>query len=244
MSLFRPQLNTELADPESKRKLNRFMFDIIAPKYHITTRALSLGRDEVWKNELISGLDAEKPLVCLDLATGPGDLAVLLAQRYPEARIVGLDLSEEMIAIAKRNHEEKGFEFHCGDICELPFEDGFADVVTGGYALRNVPDLDLALREINRVLKPGGVAGFLDFVNSSSPFRRVLHQGMLHFWGGLCGLIMHGRPWIYQYIPASLARFPKEDDLRERIAKAGFEVTGGKRYFLGLMETLRLRKVS
>ncbi|MCB1236805.1 MAG: class I SAM-dependent methyltransferase, partial [Verrucomicrobiae bacterium] len=134
------------------------------------------------------------------------------------------------------------FEFVEGDIGAMPFSDDYADVITGGYALRNVPDLDVALAEIFRVLKPGGIASFLDFMKPVAPWRQRMDQALLHFWGGVVGLAMHGRPWIYQYIPESLAAYPDERTVREKLRAAGFDVTGGRRHFFGMLETIELRK--
>ncbi len=238
-----PNLSTAVADPDSKRELNRKIFDRIAGKYHVTTRALSLGRDLAWKRDLVGELPNTAPTRCLDLATGTGDIAKLLSEHYPQATIVGLDLSENMVAQAQKRLSGDRFQFHRGDICELPFPDAFADVVTGGYALRNVPNLDLALREIHRVLKPGGIAAFLDFVQPAPGFRRAFNHALLHLWGGIVGLIMHGRPWIYRYIPVSLAGYPDPAALREKFHRAGFEVIGSRPYFFGIVERIELLRI-
>ena len=176
-----------LAHPDSKRELNRSLFDRIAGRYNLATRALSLGRDAAWKRKLVGALPVENPATCLDLATGTGDLAALLAARFPDARILGLDLSSEMIARARQRLPGSWFEFQCGDIGDLPYGDNSADLITGGYALRNVPDLPGALREIHRVLKPGGFAFFLEFVQPPPGLRRFIHHALLHTWGALVG---------------------------------------------------------
>ena len=235
-----PDLSAAVSDPESKRELNRAIFDRIAGKYHVTTRALSLGRDIAWKRDLVRQLPDTNPNRCLDLATGTGDIAQLLAERYPDAEIVGLDLSENMVALAKQRLSGERFQFHRGDICNLPFPDEFAGVITGGYALRNVPDLDLALREIHRVLEPGGTAAFLDFVQPPPGLRRAFNHALLHVWGGLVGLIMHGRPWIYRYIPVSLAGYPDPAALREKFQRAGFELRSRRTFFFGIVERVEL----
>jgi len=100
------------------------------------------------------------------------------------------------------------------------------------------------LREVHRVLKPGGTAAFLDFVQPRPGARRVAVHGLLHLWGGIVGLLLHGRPWIYRYIPASLADFPDEDELPRILQGNGFERSGGRRYCGGIVERVELRKIA
>jgi demethylmenaquinone methyltransferase/2-methoxy-6-polyprenyl-1,4-benzoquinol methylase len=238
----RSQNREALSKPSSKRRLNRQIFSLIANRYSLATKALSFGRDAIWKRDLVTDLPAESPEVCLDLATGTGDIARLLARRFPKARIVGLDLTEEMLTEARRNCPDSRIEYHCGDINAMPFPDDFADVITGGYALRNVPELSTALREIHRVLKPGGTATFLDFARPDSRLRFAIHYGLLHFWGGVCGLFLHGRPWVYRYIPDSLARFPKLEKFATLVSSAGLEFAGRQSRFQGMMEIWEMRK--
>ena len=95
-----------LDEPGSKRRLNRRIFSLIANRYPVATRALSFGRDAVWKRDMVAELPAEKPAICLDIATGTGDIARLLAGRFPGAQITGLDLTEEMLAVAREQDRE------------------------------------------------------------------------------------------------------------------------------------------
>ena len=233
-----------LRDPDAKRSLNRALFDRIAGRYDLATRVLSLGRDAAWKRELVLALPTRNPAVCLDLASGTGDLAALLAQRFPHALIRGIDLSSEMVALARQRLPAGQFEFTCGDIGALPYGDASADLITGGYALRNVPDLPSALREIHRVLKPGAFAFFLEFVQPPPGLRRVLHHALLHLWGGLIGLVLHFRPSTYRYIPASLAAYPAGDQLRVLCQECGFRVLQQRRHFFGMMERIELQRDS
>lgn len=233
-----------LRDADGKRELNRRIFDRIARNYGLATRALSFGRDGAWKRELVSSLKTAAPALCLDLATGTGDIAGLLQLRFPASKVIGIDLSANMIARAKaRFGGRSGIEFVQGDLGELPFADSVAGVVTGGYALRNVPDLSRTLSEIRRVLTPEGEASFLDFVQPRPGWRRQVHHQLLHVWGGIVGLALHGRPWIYRYIPASLEGFPDEDELPHRLREAGLVLTGGKRFFGGMVQRLNVRRM-
>jgi len=203
---------------------------------------MSLGRDQLWKRDLIRLLpDARKPC-CVDLASGTGDVAFELAGRYHDAEIVGIDLTPAMIAIAEqRNSWPERVRFQVADMCETGLPDAFADMVTGSYALRNAPVLGEALREIFRLLKPGGYAVFLDFSKSPSPWRQRLQLSLLRFWGGLCGLFFHGRP-EHVYIADSLSQFPDSATLKTILEKAGFELVEARPCFGGMLSILLLRK--
>ncbi len=112
--------------------------------------------------------------------------------------------------------------FVCGDMSELPAADESADVVTGGYALRNAPDLESTLREVLRLLRPGGTAGFLEFSLPASPLRRALELRLLRFWGQVWGLALHGNPEVYAYIARSLAHFPDRKSFERMLRRIGF----------------------
>ena len=239
-----PKIHETLRDPDAKRDLNRELFDRIARRYNVITRILSLGRDASWKRALVKRLPEPDPQVCLDLATGTGDIAALLSERYPSATIRALDLSTEMIALARRRLPGHRHEFTCGDIDRLPYPDESADLITGGYALRNIPDLSRGLSQIHRVLKPGGSAFFLEFVQPPSGVKRILHHLLLNTWGTLVGLVLHFRPSTYRYIPQSLTHYPSGMALQCLIRKAGFEVLGRKPHLFGVMERIELRKPS
>ena len=107
--------------PEGKRQYNREMFGEIAPKYDFITRALSFGRDKMWKDELIEELPEIAKANCLDLACGTGDLTFRLAQRYPKGHIVGLDLTEPMLVLARRRNSFENVEFVTGDMSQTEF---------------------------------------------------------------------------------------------------------------------------
>lgn len=125
--------------------------------------------------------------VCLDVACGTGDVARLLASRYPDGEIHGLDLTPAMIEIARRRDESGSIHFAVGDMGRLDFPDASADLITGSYAIRNAPDLDSTLAEFARVLRPGGCAAFLDFSKPAGCFRQAIQSHLLRLWGGFWG---------------------------------------------------------
>jgi ubiquinone/menaquinone biosynthesis methyltransferase len=215
-----------LTDAERKRVFNRRLFDVVALRYDVVTRLLSFGWDQRWKSRMIRRIGLGDVHRIVDLATGTGDIARRLGEAHPGSEVIGVDLSEEMLSRARRlSRRLKGrafsaagrVRFIAGDMNRLPFGDSSVDLVTGGYALRNAPDLDGALREVHRVLRPGGRFAFLDF--SHNGFARVWLVG---FWGRFWGLLLNGNPTTYGYIAESLAEYPSPEELRRRFGKAGF----------------------
>jgi demethylmenaquinone methyltransferase/2-methoxy-6-polyprenyl-1,4-benzoquinol methylase len=239
---FRLKAREWLDVPERKRAYNERHFAEAAPRYDLATRVMSLGRDAAWKRALVDALPGIPSPVCVDLACGTGDVAFLLAGRYPRGVVTGVDLSAPMLAIARERSRFTNVRFERGDLCELPFPDGSADIVTGSYALRNAPDLRTAIAEVHRVLAPGGVAAFLDFSNPASPHLRSLQFLLLRSWCGLWGLLLHGTPEIHGYVAESLRGFPCRNRMREIFREQGFDVSTELRFFLGITGILVLRK--
>lgn len=233
-----------LDHPDDKRTFNEHLFREVAPRYDLVTRLLSFGRDAGWKRRLIADLPPLRPARCLDLACGTGDLARALARRFPGAEIIGLDLSVEMLALARARGSgaAQRVRYMQGDMQALPYERESIDVVTGGYALRNAPDLDAALREIHRVLRPGGTLAVLDFSRSPVPSRSRAQVALLKAWGDLWGLLLHGHADVYGYIAESLRRFPDRAALRERLRAVGLPVVRARAGMGGLIEQLQCRK--
>jgi len=239
---FRLKARDWLDVPERKRAYNERHFAEAASRYDLATRMMSLGRDTAWKRALVEALPGIPSPVCVDLACGTGDVAFLLAGRYPGGVVTGVDLSAPMLAIARERNRSTNVRFERGDLCDLPFPDGSADVVTGSYALRNAPDLRTAIAEVRRVLAPGGVAAFLDFSNPENPHLRFLQFHLLRTWCGLWGLLLHGTPKVHGYVAESLRGFPGRNRMREIFREQGFGVSTERRFFLGITGLLVLRK--
>lgn len=239
---FRLKAREWLDAPGRKRAYNERHFAAAAARYDLATRAMSLGRDAAWKRILVGALPDLPSPVCVDLACGTGDVSFLLAGRYPGGVVTGVDLSASMLAIARGRNRFGNVRFERGDMGGLPLPDGSADVVTGGYALRNAPDLREAVSEVHRVLAPGGVAAFLDFSNPESPLLRRLQYVLLRSWCGLWGLLLHGTPEIHGYVAESLRAFPSRSLLRELFREQGLGLYVDRRFFLGITGLLVLRK--
>jgi demethylmenaquinone methyltransferase/2-methoxy-6-polyprenyl-1,4-benzoquinol methylase len=116
------------------------------------------------------------------------------------------------------------------------------DIVTGGYALRNAPDLEATVEEIRRVLKPGGVAAFLDFSKPSAKISQRLEYWILKLWAGFWGILLHRNHEVYGYIAESLQCFPDRVHLRSVFRERGFTVLASRLYFCGITELLVVKR--
>lgn len=227
-----------IEQPEGKRFFNRQMFGYIAPTYNFINRVLSFDRDKTWKKRLVDDLPNLKTPACLDVACGTGDITFRLAAKYPAGCIVGLDLTEPMVDLAKARGRFDNITFVIGDMCKMSYADDSFDIVTGSYALRNAPNLEQTLLEIRRVMKPGATAAFLDFSKSPNRFFQKIQDVMLRVWGGFWGIILHRNPQIYTYIAASLRQFPDRVALKQLITKLGFTNIRSRKHFFGFTETI------
>lgn len=231
-----------LDTPDRKRFYNEQLFTEVAPKYDLITRLLSFGRDASWKRAMMAAIPQARPDVCVDLACGTGDLTLQLKQRFPGAQVIGVDLTPGMIELARQREGAVGLTFEVGDMGNLRFADASVDIITGGYALRNAPDIDVALGEMARVLKPGGCLALLDFSKSPNGILQRIHYGLLKFWGGLWGALMHRHADVYGYIAESLKRFPDREALRGQFQRHGLTPVASRRYFGGMLEWIVCRK--
>ena len=238
MSDLNAEWSCEFATEQSRRALTRHIFDTLAPHYELVCQGYSFGRDGAWKRGLIRGLPDHPNPVCVDLACGTGALTRALATRYPQGRVMGLDASEAMLAEARDLTAGTAIEFMLGDMQHTQFPDGTVDIVTGGYALRNAPDVEATIREIARMLKPGGSAAFLDFCHSDwEPYARLI-DGLLRVWGGLWGWVLFRKPAIFTYVAESLLRYPKRTELRRMLSRAGLRIVRSRRHMFGALETI------
>jgi demethylmenaquinone methyltransferase/2-methoxy-6-polyprenyl-1,4-benzoquinol methylase len=226
----------DLAAPERKREFNRQLFTEVAGEYDFITRALSFGRDAAWKQQLIAALPAWERPSCVDLACGTGDLTRLLARRYPQASVLGLDLTEPMLELARARSSEPNVRYVQADIGATGLAAGSVDIVTGGYALRNAPVLETALGEVYRILRPGGVGAFLDFSKPPTRGAQRMELALLKLWGGCWGWLLHRNPQVYIYIAESLRRHPDRRQFHAIIEHTGFRLTESFRFFGGITE--------
>ena len=215
------------------------MFDIIAPRYDRFTRVFSFGMDRRWKAEVMSWIaTAIGPRShVLDLACGTGDLAFAAGTRAVDGHVLGVDASPVMIELARARADKEAprgnVRFAVGDISTLDVPSASIDAVTGGYALRNVPDYHRAVAEIARVLKPGGVMTTLDFYRPESVIWRKLFLGYLSVAGNWIGWLWHRQPVVYGYIAPSIDHFVSWQRFSRTLAEHGLEVQSVRTKLLG-----------
>ena len=236
------KIDKEIDDPDKKRHFNERHFTEAASRYDIATRAMSLGRDQSWKRHLVAALPEIGEPVCVDLASGTGDVAFLLGARFPKGRITGIDLTADMVTLAGERNRFENVSFACRDMAVTGFDDASIDIVTGSYALRNAPELGKGLQEVHRILKPGGHAAFLDFSKSAEPRMQARQYWLLKCWCGLWGTLLHGNPTIHAYIADSLKQFPPRDDYHQLARRTGFDIVSSRLFYFGMLELLVIRK--
>ena len=221
------------SSPDSKRQYVRGLFATIADRYDLITVLLSGGLDRRWKAKLVATIDGSDPQRVLDLACGTGDIAFAVAAKG--SRVVGLDITHRMLQLASGKPASPRVSFVTGDMMALPFPDASFDVITTGYGLRNVPDLGGALREMHRVLRPGGRMLSLDFDKPTSPAVRAVYLTYLTVVGSALGWILHRDPDTYRYIPESIRRYPGAAGVCKLAEGAGFSACGHVPVLGGLM---------
>jgi demethylmenaquinone methyltransferase / 2-methoxy-6-polyprenyl-1,4-benzoquinol methylase len=197
----------------------RSMFDRIAPVYDVMNRAMTMGLDRKWRRLTAEAVVGPGDRV-LDACCGTGDLA--LADARAGGRVTGVDFSEEMLARAERKAPE--FQWVQADAAALPFDDKSFEVVTVGFGIRNLADLEAGLRELARVLVPGGRLGCLEITRPRGvlrPFFRLWFDGLVP----VAGRFLRGGA-AYSYLPASVRRFPGSEDLADAMHRAGFTDVG------------------
>ena len=235
-------LEAHLADPALKQGFVTPMFDVIAPRYDDFTRVFSFGMDRGWKRELIGHVlrRARPNVVVLDLACGTGDLAFDIAEALPASRVTGVDVSSGMIALANERVKRGGrvsprdrVRFLVGDMSRIDLPDASVDVVTAGYGFRNVPDHEVALREVARVLRPGGYLLTLDFYRPENAFWRRLLVWYLTTAGSIVGWLWHRAPVVYAYLGPSVEHFVSWQTFSRSLDSAGFRVERVTRKLLG-----------
>ncbi len=202
------------------------MFDRIARRYDMLNRVLSMGIDQRWRKKTVRAMNLKDGDRILDIATGTGDLAIMIAKRYPNAKVVGLDPSVQMLERAKIKCAKKKLglvDLEVGDAQELPFEDNSFDACCIAFGIRNVPDRRLGLQEMARVTRPGGRVAILEL---SEPKRGVMaplarfHVHKMVPWLG--GLLSGSKE--YRYLQKSIQAFPPASEFVDMMHDSGLDV--------------------
>lgn len=205
----------------------RDMFDTIAPRYDFLNRLLSLGIDRRWRRFAVSQILPPPDGRILDIATGTGDIALEVArQTSSDVMIVGADVSKEMVEIGRQKVAVSPYAgritFEIAPCEALPFPDAQFDAVTIAFGIRNVVDRPQGLKEMNRVLNPGGRAIILEFSTPTSPiFRAIYLFYFLKVLPAIGGLF--SKQSAYRYLPESVLEFPSREDFKALMTEAGFK---------------------
>jgi demethylmenaquinone methyltransferase/2-methoxy-6-polyprenyl-1,4-benzoquinol methylase len=201
------------------------MFDTISGNYDNLNRVISFGIDVKWRKKVLKIVSDKKPKNILDIATGTGDLAILMAKTNAE-KIIGLDISAGMLEVGKKKIEEKKLspiiELVLGDSENIPFEDNYFDAITVGFGVRNFENLEKGFAEILRVLKPNGVFVILE---TSVPDKTPYKQGYSFYTKNilpLIGKLFSKDNSAYGYLSESAAAFPYGEALNNILRKIGF----------------------
>lgn len=207
------------------------MFDRIANRYDLLNRLLSMRQDVLWRKKLLDLLPPKNSLYLLDVATGTADQILHLFEETDKIeKAIGIDMSENMLAqgqkkIAQLNLEGK-VSLRVGDATQIPFKNDEFDVSTMSFGIRNVNNVELALKEILRVLKPGGTSLILEF---SLPKNKLIKKPYLFYFRNVLpkiGSVISGDSMAYSYLNQSVEDFPYGTEFCSLMEKSGFaEVT-------------------
>lgn len=203
------------------------MFDQIAPRYDFINRVLSLGLDKRWRRRVIKELGLAPNARILDVATGTGDLAVELARAAPQGHVIGLDPSTQMLSVADQKMAKLGLSERVslieGDAQQLPQANGEIDAATIAFGIRNVPDRPQGLRELARVVRPGGRIAVLEL---SEPQRGFFGRAARFHTRQIVpriGALLSGKR-EYRYLQTSVAAFPAPDAFAQMMRDNGLDV--------------------
>lgn len=203
------------------------MFDRIAPRYDLLNRLLSFRRDVAWREKMARMLPGGPGLRLIDIATGTADQIISLMQKKPSVTsAVGVDMSEGMLEFGRKKIAGLGWQervvLRTGDAMSIPEGDGSFDVATMSFGIRNVLNVTEALREIGRVLKPGGRALVLEFSTPRNPLFRPLYFFYLKFILPVIGGMLSGDPAAYKYLNRTIETFPSGEAFCAIMREAGF----------------------
>ena len=226
----------EASDLTKKKQVEQ-MFDNISPKYDLLNRILSGGIDIQWRKDVIKMVKAAKPETILDIATGTGDLAIMMAKNT-SAQITGLDLSAGMLEVGRKKVEAEGLNNRVtmiqGDSENLPFEDNTFDCITVSFGVRNFENLEKGLSEIRRILKPGGTFVILEFSYPTSfPMKQLYTFYSKNILPAIGKLISKDQS-AYTYLPDSVAAFPHGEEMKNILKNVKFTQPIDKKLTFGI----------
>jgi len=233
-------------DEQSAARAVQQMFAEVAPRYDLLNHVLSCNVDRIWwwrAARAFSRILQRNEIRVLDLCCGTGDMTLALRKRAGKAEneIVGADFVHAMLVRAKPKTLGKGIALVEADALQLPLPDGGFDLVTSAFGFRNLANYDAGLREIHRVLRPGGEIGILDFSEPTGvlgQLYRIYFRHVLPLIGGL----ISGQRDAYTYLPSSVERFPTPEEMKKKMQAVGFSEISWAPYTFGIAGLFRGKK--
>lgn len=219
----------------AKKEFVEQMFDDIAPTYDKLNHILSLNVDKGWRRKAVRRIVATRPKHVLDVACGTGDFAIALSQAGVE-KVTGVDISQGMLDVGEEKVKALGLniEMHVDDCEHLSIADDTFDAVSVAFGVRNFEHLQRGLNEMQRVMRPGGLVCIVELsVPSNTLLRWAYKLYFLHILPFVGGLVSGNRN-AYRYLPESVLRFPKPDEVCRMLKEAGFRDVEAKAFTFGL----------
>jgi demethylmenaquinone methyltransferase/2-methoxy-6-polyprenyl-1,4-benzoquinol methylase len=229
---------------ETPTTLNRQvqkMFSDIAPRYDLLNRLLSCGRDRYWRKRAVARLSPQAGERFLDIATGTADVALEIVRNVPEGavQVVGIDFSEKMLELAQQkiNCEDRAhsIQLESGSAENLSFEDNYFDGTITAFGVRNFSEVDRSLREMHRVIKPGGRCVILEFALPRNSILKALYRFYFESLLPNVGRLISRHPSAYTYLPKTVVSFPVRKEFSSLMQQAGFKKVTLKELTFGVV---------
>ncbi len=236
-----PYKNSELGKKDQVEQ----MFDKVSKNYDFLNRVLTFGIDISWRKKVVKVIAKNNPRQILDIATGTGDFAIMLAKLNPE-KVIGLDISQGMLDMGIEKIKNKKLDglidMIQGDSENMPFEDNSFDAITVGFGVRNFENLDKGLQEIKRVLKPNGVLAILETSQPEKFPMKQLFKFYSKFIIPTVGNLFSKDKNAYSYLPESAAAFPYGENFNNILLKNGFNSATNRSLTFGIAAMYTAKK--
>lgn len=228
------------ADLAKKPEAVQAMFDSVAESYDRTNDLLSFGQDRIWRRKVLKAVNPQPGQTILDLAAGTGSSSIVFLK--PGVKVIASDFSNGMLEVGRRRHPELEFVF--ADAMKLPFADNSVDAVTISFGLRNVEKPKVAIKEMLRVLAPGGKLVICEFSRVSVPVIRSLYEFYLKRILPRLSKLLAKNSGAYDYLADSILAWPNQKELVSWLDQAGFVETSYKNASLGVVAIHSARKAA
>ncbi len=233
------------SDERKSQQVSR-MFNAIAEKYDFFNHAMSFGLDFLWRRKAIKSLKKLQPKTMLDVATGTGDFAIKAYRMLKPDEIVGIDISVEMMRVGAEKVQRKGLQnkisFSEQNCEQLSFSNNTFDAVTVSFGVRNFEHLEVAFKEVNRVLKPSGEFVILELSEPENWLVRLGYKIHSFIFIPLFGKLFSNDGQAYKYLPKSIAAFPKGDKMKTLLTSCGFSDIEYKKFTFGVCSFYKSKK--